>query len=40
MTHHHELELDLDGQLACISCGARLESGYPLSERLNRRGDQ
>jgi len=28
MTHHHDFELDLDGQLTCIICGAKSESGY------------
>jgi len=28
MTHHHDFELDLDGQLTCIICGAKSEAGY------------
>jgi len=28
MTHDHNFELDLDGQLTCITCGARSEPGY------------
>jgi hypothetical protein len=32
MTHHHDFEIDLDGQLTCIECGATIEAGYPLSE--------